>query len=65
MYFLDRKHRRGYREKASGLGCIERFSVINLSEMVIMNEARRVLSVSIPEKKSWMAVEGLRNGKLK
>ncbi len=30
MYFLGRKYGRGYREKASGLGCIERFSVIKL-----------------------------------
>jgi len=33
--------------------------------MVIMNDVRRVLSVSIPEEKSSMAVEGLRNGRLK
>jgi hypothetical protein len=30
--------------------------------MVIMNEVRRVLTVSIPEEKSSPAVEGLRNG---
>jgi len=33
--------------------------------MVIMNEVRRVLPVSIPEEKSLMAVEGLRNGRSK
>jgi len=33
--------------------------------MVIMNELRRVLSISIPEEKSSMAVEGLRNGRSK
>jgi len=33
--------------------------------MVIMNDVRRVLSVSIPEEKSSMAVEGLRNGRPK
>jgi hypothetical protein len=33
--------------------------------MVIMNEVRRVLSVLIPEEKSSMAAEGLRNGRPK
>jgi hypothetical protein len=33
--------------------------------MVIMNEVRRVLPVSIPEEKSSMAVEGLRNERSK
>jgi hypothetical protein len=33
--------------------------------MVIMNEVRRVLPVSIPEEKSSMAVEGLRNRRSK
>ncbi len=33
--------------------------------MVIMNEVWKVLSVSISEEKSSMAVEGLRNGRSK
>jgi len=33
--------------------------------MVIMNDVWRVLPVSIPEEKSSMAVEGLRNGRSK
>lgn len=47
-------------------GCIESFSVIKYPNMVIMmNEVWRVLPVSIPEEKSSMAVEGLRNGRSK
>jgi hypothetical protein len=33
--------------------------------MVITNEVRRVLSVSIPEEKISLAVEGFRNGRSK
>lgn len=33
--------------------------------MAIMNEVRRVLSISIPEEKSSKAVEGLRNRRSK
>jgi hypothetical protein len=33
--------------------------------MVIMNDVWRVLPVSIPDEKSSMAVEGLRNGRSK